>query len=103
MKWLLIPSYPLMMMFIDLLPHTSVCWLFVVFYGAHYVSELLSILQILSAYFRGKKSLLDDLWDENIDHFVARLPQAAASFALAYFCYGCLWFVLPLTFVRAPM
>jgi hypothetical protein len=103
MKWLLIPSYPLFIAFKSLLPQSRFCWIFVLHYGVSFLSEILSIFQLLHAYFRGKKSLFYELWDQSVDHFHARLPYAAVSFSVAYFSYYCLWFILPFSLIRAPM
>ena len=104
-KWILIPSYPLMMMFWDLFSQSRFCVVLFVHFGVSYVSEALSVLQLCWVWYLGreKRSVFYELWDQTIDHFHARLPYAAATFALAYFSYHVLWRILPLALIRAPM
>jgi hypothetical protein len=103
MKWVFVPSYPLLIVFIRLMPQSNFCCLLVVYFAVNFASEVLSVTQLIWVYFRGKKTLLLDLWDEGVDHFHARLPYSAALFAVAYFSYYCLWFMLPLSLIRGPM
>lgn len=102
-KWIIVPSYPLLVVAVNILPQSKFFWVLVAHYGVCFVNELLFITQLLLAYLSGNKSALHNLWDQCVGHFQARLPRAAITFALAFGGFYCLWPVLPLSLIRFPM
>jgi hypothetical protein len=48
-KWIFIPSYPLYVLSLDLLPQSRFFWILVVHFGVSFVSELLLIVQLFLA------------------------------------------------------
>ena len=102
-KWFAIPSYPLLMLSLEMLPHSKCLWILVVHFGVNFMSDLLSILQLVFAFFRGSRSTKSRVIEQTVDDMYARFPRAAYSFLLSAFSYYCLWYMIPLTFIRMPM
>ncbi len=105
LKWIFVPSYPLLVVSIDLLSQSRFYWILVLHFGANYCIELLLVTQLLWTYFviGTQKHTMRNLLDQSIDHFLARLPRAFVVFAFSYFCFYCLWFMLHHSLIRAPM
>ncbi len=104
-KWLLMPSYPLLVVAWDLLPQSKYFWILVAHFGVNFLSELLLVTQLLLSYFiiEKHKPTIRNVLDQCIDHLLARLPHAVLAFVFSYFCFYCLWHMLPHYLIRAPM
>jgi len=102
-KWLAIPSYPLFVLSLDMLPQSNFIWVLVVHFGVGFMADLLSISQIVLAIFRGSSSTKTRVIDQTVEQVCARAPRAAYTFAMAGFWYYCIWYLMPLATIRLPM
>lgn len=103
LKWLLIPSYPLLKLSVEMLHHSNYIWILVLHFGVFFMSDALAVLQLVCAFFRGSKTTKSRVISQTVDEIYARLPRAIYTFSHAAFAYFILWHIIPLHLIRLPM